>query len=68
MRQEECEEKIWTPCKKSKSLKYLNISVYRWSRGSVLAFSTQVRGFKPGRDRRIFRAKKSSAHLPLEEK
>ena len=26
----------------------------RWSRGSVLAFSTQVRGFKPGRSRRIF--------------
>ena len=30
----------------------------RWSRGSVLAFSTQVRGSKPGRSRRIFRAKK----------
>jgi hypothetical protein len=30
----------------------------RWSRGSVLAFGTQVRGFKPGRSRRIFRAKK----------
>jgi len=30
----------------------------RWSRGSVLAFSTQVCGFKPGRSRRIFRAKK----------
>jgi hypothetical protein len=30
----------------------------RWSRGSVLAFSTQVRGFKPGRSRPIFRAKK----------
>ena len=30
----------------------------RWSRGSVLAFSTEVRGFKPGRSRRIFRAKK----------
>ena len=24
----------------------------RWSRGSVLAFGTQVRGFKPGRSRR----------------
>ena len=23
-----------------------------WSRGSMLAFSTQVRGFKPGRSRR----------------
>ena len=26
----------------------------RWSRGSVLAFGTQVRGFKPYRSRRIF--------------
>jgi hypothetical protein len=40
----------------------------RWSRGSVLAFGTQVRGFKPGRSRRIFRAKKSSARLPSEGK
>jgi len=31
---------------------------------SVLAFGTRVRGFKPGRSRRIFRAKKSSARLP----
>ena len=30
----------------------------RWSRGRVLAFGTQVRGFAPGRSRRIFRAKK----------
>jgi len=28
----------------------------RWSRGSVLAFGTPVRGFAPGRSRRIFRA------------
>ena len=40
----------------------------RWSWGSVLAFSTQVRGFKPGRSRRIFRAKNSSARLPSEGK
>ena len=40
----------------------------RWSRGSVLAFSTQVRGFNPGRSRRIFRVKKSSACLPSEGK
>ena len=40
----------------------------QWSRGSVLAVSTQVRGFKPGRSRRIFRAKKSSARLPSEGK
>ena len=31
---------------------------FRWSRGSVLAFGTQLRGFIPGRSRRIFRAKK----------
>jgi len=30
----------------------------RWSRGNVLAFGTQVRGFGSGRSRRIFRAKK----------
>ena len=30
----------------------------RWSRGSVLAFGTQVRGFAPGRSRWIFRPKK----------
>ena len=40
----------------------------RLSRGSVLAFGTQVRGFKPGRSRRIFRAKKSSGGLPSEGK
>jgi len=34
----------------------------------VLAFGTQVRGFKPGRSRPIFRSKKSSARLPSEEK
>jgi len=31
---------------------------FRWSRGSVLAFGTQVRGFKPGRSRRIFKGEK----------
>jgi len=30
----------------------------RWSRGSVLAFGTQVRGFKPGRSLRIFKGEK----------
>ena len=30
----------------------------RWSRDSVLAFNTQVRGFKPGRSRRIFKGEK----------
>ena len=30
----------------------------RWSRGSVLVFSTQVRGFKPGRSRWIFKGEK----------
>jgi len=32
----------------------------------VLAFGTQVCGFKPGRSRRSFRAKKFSARLPSE--
>ena len=32
----------------------------RCSRGSVLAFGTQVRGFKPGRSRRIFQGEKNS--------
>jgi hypothetical protein len=30
----------------------------RWSRSSVLAFGAQVRGFKPGRSRRIFKGEK----------
>ena len=41
----------------------------RWSRGTVLAFGTQVRVFKPGRNRRIFQGeKKSSTRLPSERK
>jgi hypothetical protein len=36
----------------------LDCKPLRWSRGSVLAFDTQVREFVPGRSRRIFRAKK----------
>jgi len=32
--------------------------LYRWSRGSVLAFSTQVRGFKPSRSHQIFKGEK----------
>jgi aspartyl/asparaginyl beta-hydroxylase (cupin superfamily) len=43
---------------------YKDTKRLRWSRGSVLAFGTQVRGFKPG----FFRAKKSSARLPSEGK
>jgi hypothetical protein len=48
--------------------------LYRLSKGfgglvvSMLASGTQVRGFKPGRSRRIFRAKKSSACLSSEGK
>jgi hypothetical protein len=34
----------------------------------MLVFGTQVRGFKPGRSRRIFRATKFSACLPSEGK
>ena len=36
-----------------------------WSRGSVLAFGTQVRGFKPGRSRRIFQGEKNPQHAFL---
>jgi hypothetical protein len=35
---------------------------------SMLPSGTQVRGFEPGRSRRIFRAKKSSECLPSEGK
>jgi uncharacterized protein (DUF1786 family) len=35
---------------------------------SMLASGTQDHGFEPGRSRRIFRVKKSAAHLPLEGK
>jgi len=41
---------------------FLGVYLYehrlRWSRGSVLPFSTQVRGFKPGGGRRIFKGEK----------
>jgi len=37
---------------------YYRFKRLRWSSGSVLAFSTQVRGFKPGRSRRIFKGEK----------
>ena len=42
------------------AVKYIvyHIDRLRWSRGSVLAFGTQVRGFKPGRSRRIFKGEK----------
>ena len=37
---------------------YLLLKRLRWSRGSVLAFGTQVRGFKPDRSRWIFQGEK----------
>ena len=40
----------------------------RLSIGKRAGLWYQVRGFKPGRSRRIFRAKKSSARLPSEGK
>jgi len=40
------------------TLMHIRLYRLRWSRGSVLTFSTQVCGFKAGRSRRIFRAKK----------
>jgi len=49
-------------------LQWRNSERLWWSKSSVLAFSTQVRGCKPGRSRRIFRAKRSSARLASEGK
>ena len=50
----------------------LNIKYYlltylrlRWSRGSVLAFGTQVRGFKPNQNRWIFQGEKNPQHAFL---
>jgi len=44
--------------------KYYLLWRLRWSRGKVLTFGTQVRGFAPGRSRRIFRAKKKILSTP----
>jgi hypothetical protein len=41
-----------------KFLLHMKYEWLRWSRGSVLAFGTQVRGFKPGRSCRIFKGEK----------
>ena len=48
--------RIWRQ-KFSFSVRYIGMRL-RWSRGSVLAFITQVRGFKPGRSRRNFKDEK----------
>jgi hypothetical protein len=37
----------------------------RWSRGSVLTFGTQVRGFKPGRSPSDFSGRKNPQHVFL---
>ena len=37
----------------------------RWSKGSVLAFGTQIRGFKPGRSRWIFQGEKILSTPPF---
>jgi hypothetical protein len=45
------------------------ITIYnwlRWFRGIMLAFIAQVRGFKPGRNRPIFKGEKSPERLPSE--
>ena len=38
-------------CRRENFKTYMYSERLRWSRGSVLAFGTQVRGFKPGRSR-----------------
>jgi hypothetical protein len=45
-----------------------NISGFGGLGVSAMAFGTQVRGFKPGRSRRIFQGEKSSARFPSEGK
>jgi len=51
---------------------YVTYSLFQlpWSRGSVLAFGTQVRRFNPGRSRRIFKGEKilSTPSFPSEGK
>jgi len=37
---------------------YIHTQLLRWPRGSVLVFGAQVRGFKPGWIRQIFKGKK----------
>ena len=41
------------------------VYVLTWSRGSVLSFDTQVRGFNPGRSRRVFQGEKNPQHAFL---
>jgi len=40
---------------------------FRWSRGSVLALSTLVRGLKPGRSRQDFSRRKNPQHAFLQK-
>jgi len=61
-----------SPCNKPSDDGGRNTYVSFWKGGfgglevSVLVSDTRVRGFNPGRSRRIFRAKNSSARLPSE--
>jgi hypothetical protein len=58
--------KMINTCKQQVSLLPEVMQYIKHIRGSMLAFGTQVRGFAPGRSRRNFRTKKSSARLPSE--
>ena len=53
----------WLRCQISNL--YLSSDWLRWSSGSVLALGTQVRGFEPGRNRRIFKGEKNPQHAFL---
>ena len=46
------------------SLLFSTYTRLRWSRGRVLAFGTQVHGFKPGRSRWIFQGEKKILSTP----
>ena len=48
----------WQKLKPTKYTLHRQKKRLRWSRGRVLAFGTQVHGFKPGRSRRIFQGEK----------
>jgi hypothetical protein len=55
-------------CGQASKILYFSNSEYkrlRWSRGSVLPLSTQVRGFKTGRSRQDFSGRKNPQHAFL---
>ena len=58
---------LWTKCEINSTNQSNEINTkhkrLRWSRGSVLAFGTQVRGFKPDQSSWIFQGEKNPQHV-----